>query len=47
MAIVRLQAAVMSYADVFLLMTLIFLALAARGLFMKRPTAPAEAGVGH
>jgi MFS transporter, DHA2 family, multidrug resistance protein len=47
MAIVRLQAAVMSYADVFLLMTFIFLALAACGLLMKRPAAPAEAAAGH
>ena len=47
MAMVRLQAAVMSYADVFLLMTLIFLALAACGLLMKRPAAPAGAGAGH
>ena len=34
---VRLQAAVMSYADVFLMMTVLFLALAAFGLLMKRP----------
>ena len=47
MAMVRLQAAVMSYADVFLLMTWIFLALAACGLLMKRPAAPAGAGAGH
>jgi hypothetical protein len=38
---------VAGHADVFLLMTLIFLALAACGLLMKRPTASAEAGAGH
>jgi DHA2 family multidrug resistance protein len=40
---VRLQAAVMSYADVFLMMTVLFLALAAFGLLMKRPQAVAAA----
>jgi MFS transporter, DHA2 family, multidrug resistance protein len=44
MAMVRLQAAVMSYADVFLLLTVIFLAIAAFGLLMKRPQKPAGAG---
>jgi MFS transporter, DHA2 family, multidrug resistance protein len=45
---VRLQAEVMSYADVFLLLTVIFLALAAAGLLMKRPQAPAAAAAaGH
>ena len=44
---VRLQAAVMSYADVFLLLTVLFLALAGLGLMMKRPQAPAGAGAGH
>jgi DHA2 family multidrug resistance protein len=43
MGMVRLQAAVMSYADVFLMLTVLFLALAAFGLLMKRPNAPAEA----
>ncbi len=47
MKIVRLQAAVMSYADVFLMLTVIFLALAAFGLFMKRPQAPSGAAAGH
>jgi MFS transporter, DHA2 family, multidrug resistance protein len=47
MKMVRLQAAVMSYADVFLLLTVLFLALAAVGLFMKRPQAPAGAAAGH
>ena len=43
---VRLQAAVMSYADVFLMLTALFLALAAFGLLMKRPKA-AAATSGH
>ena len=47
MGIVRLQAAVMSYADVFLLMTVLFLGLAAFGLLMKRPNTLAGAGAGH
>jgi MFS transporter, DHA2 family, multidrug resistance protein len=47
MGIVRLQAAVMSYADVFLLMTALFLGLAVFGLLMKRPNAEAGAGAGH
>jgi MFS transporter, DHA2 family, multidrug resistance protein len=42
-AMVRLQAAVMSYADVFLMMTVLFFALAAFGLLMKRPPAVAAA----
>jgi DHA2 family multidrug resistance protein len=46
MSIVRLQAAVMSYADVFLLLTVIFVIVAAFGLVMKRP-APAGAAAGH
>jgi len=47
-ATVRLQAEVMSYADVFLLLTVLFLALAAFGLLMKRPQ-PLGAGAagGH
>jgi MFS transporter, DHA2 family, multidrug resistance protein len=44
---VRLQAAVMSYADVFLLLTALFFIVAAFGIFMKRPQAPAEASAGH
>ena len=40
-AMVRLQAAVMSYADVFLMLTVLFLVLAAFGLLMKRPQAAA------
>jgi MFS transporter, DHA2 family, multidrug resistance protein len=47
MGIVRLQAAVMSYADVFLLMTVLFLGLALFGLLMKRPAAGTGAGAGH
>ncbi len=47
MAMVRLQAAVMSYADVFLMLTILFLVLAAFGLLMKRPVAAAGAGGGH
>jgi MFS transporter, DHA2 family, multidrug resistance protein len=44
---VRLQAAVLSYADVFLLLTALFFIVAAFGIFMKRPQAPAEASAGH
>jgi DHA2 family multidrug resistance protein len=47
MALVRLQAEVMSYADVFLMLTVIFLGLAAFGIFMKRPQVPAGAAGGH
>ena len=42
-AMVRLQAEVMSYADVFLLLTVLFVAIAAFGLFMKRPQGTAAA----
>jgi DHA2 family multidrug resistance protein len=42
---VRQQAAVMSFADVFLMLTVLFLVLAAFGVIMKKP-APAEAGAG-
>jgi MFS transporter, DHA2 family, multidrug resistance protein len=45
-AMVRMQAAVMSYADVFLLLTVTFVAIAAFGLLMKRPQ-PAGAAAGH
>jgi len=45
-AMVRLQAEVMSYADVFLLLTALFVAIAALGLFMKRPP-PAAAAAAH
>ena len=43
MGIVRQQAAVMSFADVFLVLTVLFAALAAIGVIMKRPAAAAEA----
>jgi DHA2 family multidrug resistance protein len=45
-AMVRMQAAVMSYADVFLMMTVLFLGLAAFGILMKRPVMAAGAGAG-
>jgi DHA2 family multidrug resistance protein len=45
MGMVRQQAAVMSFADVFLMLTILFLALAALGIIMKKP-APAGAGAG-
>jgi len=45
MALVRQQASVMSFADVFLLLTAMFLCLAAAGIVMKRP-APVAAGAG-
>jgi DHA2 family multidrug resistance protein len=47
MAFVRLQAAVLSYADVFLMMTVLFLGLAASALLMRRPAKMAGAGGGH
>src|SRR5262249_48746790 len=47
MGMVRQQAAVMSYADLFLMMTVLFLALAAVGIIMRRPQKPAEAAAGH
>ena len=43
-ATVRLQAEVMSYADVFLMMTVLFLALAACGLLLRRPKAQVAGG---
>jgi MFS transporter, DHA2 family, multidrug resistance protein len=43
----RREATVMSFSDVFLLLTILFVALAALGLVMKRPAAPAGAGGGH
>jgi DHA2 family multidrug resistance protein len=46
-AIVRLQASVLSYADVFLVLTVLFLVLAAFGLLMKKPQPQAGAGAGH
>jgi DHA2 family multidrug resistance protein len=47
MGMVRLQAAVMSYADVFLMLTVLFFALAALGVLMKRPAPAAGAGADH
>jgi DHA2 family multidrug resistance protein len=47
MGMVRQQAAVMSFADVFLMLTVLFLALAALGIFMKRPAPAAAAAGGH
>jgi DHA2 family multidrug resistance protein len=47
MGLVRQQAAVMSFADVFLMMTVLFAALAALGIMMKRPQAAAAAAGGH
>ena len=44
---VHQQAAVMAFADVFLMMTVVFVALAAGGLAMKRPAAPAAGTGGH
>jgi DHA2 family multidrug resistance protein len=48
MAMVRQQASVMSFADVFLMLTVLFIALAAAGIVMKRqvPVAAGAAG-GH
>jgi DHA2 family multidrug resistance protein len=45
-AMAHRQAAVMSFADVFLLLTVLFVALAALGVIMKRP-APVAAGAEH
>jgi len=45
MGLVRQQAAVMSFADVFLILTVLFAALAAAGVIMRRP-APLAAGAG-
>src|SRR6185437_10912170 len=47
MNLVRRQAAVMSFADVFLMLTVLFIVLAAFGIIMKKPAAPAGAGAGH
>jgi DHA2 family multidrug resistance protein len=41
--IVRREATVMSFSDVFLLLTILFVGLAALGIVMKRPAAPAGA----
>jgi MFS transporter, DHA2 family, multidrug resistance protein len=44
---VHQQAAVMAYADVFLVLTVVFVAIAVGGLAMKRPAAPAAGAGGH
>jgi DHA2 family multidrug resistance protein len=44
---VRQQAAVMSYADVFFVLTLLFSALAALGVIMKKPAPVAAQAAGH
>lgn len=47
-AMVRQQASVMSFADLFLMLTVLFVGLAALGVIMKRPApALAAAGGGH
>ena len=45
MAMARQQATVMSFADVFLILTVLFVVLAALGVIMRRPV-PAAAGAG-
>ena len=47
MSMARRQAAVMSFADVFLMLTVLFVALAALGIFMKRPEPVAAGAGGH
>jgi MFS transporter, DHA2 family, multidrug resistance protein len=37
----------MSFADLFLMLTVLFVVLAATGLLMKRPAAPGAAAGGH
>src|SRR5215467_4560132 len=44
---VHQQAAVMAFADVFLMLTVVFVAIAVGGLAMKRPAAPAAGAGGH
>jgi DHA2 family multidrug resistance protein len=45
--LVHQQAAVMAFADVFLMLTVVFVAIAAGGLAMRRPAAPASGAGGH
>jgi MFS transporter, DHA2 family, multidrug resistance protein len=45
--LVHQQAAVMAFADVFLMLTVVFVAIAVGGLAMRRPAAPAGGGGGH
>jgi DHA2 family multidrug resistance protein len=44
---VRQQAAVMSFADVFLMLTVLFFAIAALGIIMKKPVPVAAGAGGH
>jgi MFS transporter, DHA2 family, multidrug resistance protein len=44
--LVHQQATVMGFADVFWMLTILFVGLAALGIVMKRPAAPAG-GSGH
>jgi MFS transporter, DHA2 family, multidrug resistance protein len=45
-SLARQQGTVMGFADVFLMLTIVFVALAALGIVIKRPTAAAGGG-GH
>ena len=45
--LVHQQAAVMAFADVFLMLTVVFVAIAVGGLAMRRPAAPAGGAGGH
>jgi DHA2 family multidrug resistance protein len=47
MLMARQQASVMSFADVFMMLTVLFLALAALGVIMKRPEPVAAGAAGH
>ncbi len=47
MGMARQQAAVMSFADVFMMLTVLFVALAALGVIMKRPEPLAAGAGGH
>lgn len=41
------QASLMSFADVFLVLTVLFVALAALGVIMKKPALPRPGAAGH
>jgi DHA2 family multidrug resistance protein len=43
----RQQAAVMSFADVFWILTVLFIALAALGIIMKKPAPVSADAAGH
>jgi DHA2 family multidrug resistance protein len=47
MAMARLQASVMSFADLFLMLTVLFVGLAALGVIMRRPAPAGAAAGGH